>query len=77
MLCGIRWLCKPLIEKKMQIPIIMGFFLYFAEIIPSHLALSLTGYLLLHCAADIKLLSVLFKYMHCCVSETCWRLQHN
>ena len=58
--------------KKMQIPNYV-IFLYFAGIIPSHLALSLTGYLLLHCAADIKLLSVL-KYRHCCVSEKCWRL---
>ena len=51
----------------MQIPNYV-IFLYFAGIIPSHLALSLTGYILLHCAADIKLLSVL-KYRHCCVSE--------
>ena len=43
--------------KKMQIPNYV-IFLYLAGIIPSHLALSLTGYLLLHCAADIKLLSV-------------------
>ena len=51
----------------MQIPN-YAIFLYFAGIIPSHLAPSLTGYLLLHCAVDIKLLSVL-KYRHCCVSE--------